>query len=95
MQHIIKLSLMKRIFITILSGIFFCNIAYAEAYFFKECKISTALMGNYTINIEKNLIEVELKTQGGEVQNFSDKIKSIESNKITSEKIKSSKGENV
>ena len=86
---------MKRIFITILSGIFFCNIAYAESYFFKECKISTALMGNYTINIEKNLIEVELKTQSGEVQNFSDKIKSIESNKITSEKIKSSKGENV
>ena len=53
MQHIIKLSLMKRIFITILSGIFFCNIAYAESYFFKECKISAAVMGNYTINTRK------------------------------------------
>jgi len=87
MQHIIKLSLMKKIFITTLSGILFCNIAYAESYFFKECKISTALMGNYTINIEKNLIEVELKTQSGEVQNFSDKIKSIGKNKIISEKM--------
>ena len=46
---------MKKIFITTLSGIFFCNIAYAESYFFKECKISTALMGNYTINIEKKI----------------------------------------
>ena len=45
---------MKRIFITILSGIFFCNIAYAESYFFKECKISAAVMGNYIINTEKN-----------------------------------------
>ena len=50
---------MKKIFITTLSGIFFCNIAYAESYFFKECKISSSLMGNYTINIETQVNEEE------------------------------------
>ena len=38
--------------------------------------------GNYVINVEKNVIEVELKGQDGTVQNFSDKIKTIETNKI-------------
>ena len=76
-------------------GLLFCNTSFAELYFFNECKISNAVTGNYTINIEKNVIEVTLKTVDGKVQNFTDKIKLIEKDKIISEKIKSGKGEEL
>ena len=76
-------------------GLLFCNTSFAELYFFNECKISNAVTGNYTINIEKNVIEVTLKTVDGKIQNFTDKIKLIEKDKIISEKIKSGKGEEL
>ena len=79
----------------LLLGLLFCNTGYAESYYFKECKISNAVTGNYIINFQKNVIEVELKAIDGSVQNFFDKIKLIEKNKIVSEKIKSGKGENL
>lgn len=47
------------------------------------------------INIEKNIIEVNLRSLDGQVQNFSDEIKTIEKDKIVSEKIKSAKGEEI
>ncbi len=53
------------------------------------------MTGSYIINIKKNVIEVELKRQDGVTQNFSDKIKSIENNKIISEKIKSAKAKDI
>jgi len=76
-------------------SLLFCNTSFAELYFFNECKLSNAVTGNYTINIEKNVIEVTLKTVDGKVQNFTDKIKLIEKDKIISEKIKSGKGEEL
>lgn len=79
----------------LLLGLLFCNTGYAESYYFKECKISNAVTGNYIINFQKNVIEVELKAIDGNVQNFFDKIKLIEKNKIISEKIKSGKGEDL
>ena len=75
-------------------GLLFCNTSFAELYFFNECKINNVVTGNYTINIEKNVIEVALKTVDGKIQNFTDKIKLIEKDKITSEKIKSGKAKN-
>ena len=92
---IIELFQMKKIFIAILLSFLFCNTILAETYYFKGCVISNAVLGNYTINLEKNVIEVELKTVDGQVQYFSDKIKKIEKNKIISEKIKSAKGEKI
>ena len=86
---------MRNFFIIILLSVFLCNTSFADMYFFKQCKISNAVVGNYTINLKKNTIDVELKTGDGTVQNFSDKIKSIEKNKIISEKIKSAKGEEI
>ena len=76
-------------------GFLFCNEVSAEPYFFKNCKLSNAVTGNYVINIEKNVIEVELKREDGVVQNFADKIKSIETDKIVSEKIKSGKSDEL
>ena len=86
---------MKKAFILIFLGLLFSNNSYAETYFFKNCKLSNAVTGSYVINLEKNVIEVELKRQDGVTQNFSDKIKSIEAKKIISDKIKSAKSENL
>ena len=91
----VELLYMKRFLIIFFLSLLLCNTGFAESYFFKECKINDAVTGNYIINLKKNIIEVELKSQDGVVQNFSDKIMSIETDKIVSEKIKSSKGENI
>ena len=64
-------------------------------YYFKSCRISNAVTGNYIINFEENVIEVELKASDGRVQNFSDKINSIEKKQIVSDKIRSEKEDNT
>ena len=69
---------MKKTLTIIFLGLLFSNNAYAESYFFKNCKLSNAITGNYIINLEKNVIEVELIRPDGVAQNFSDKIKTIE-----------------
>ena len=86
---------MKKILTMILLSFLYCSSSFSESYYFKDCKISNAVTANYTINLKKNIIEVELKTIDGNVQNFSDKIKSIEKDKIVSEKIKSAKGKDL
>ena len=86
---------MKKILTIILLSFFYCNSSFSESFYFKDCKISNAVTANYTINFKKNIIEVELKAIDGNVQNFSDKIKSIEKDKIVSEKIKSTKGKDL
>ena len=86
---------MKKIFFTIFLTFLFSNNGHAESYFFKNCELSNAVVGHYIINLQKNVIEVELKRQDGVVQNFSDKIQTNEKNKIVSEKIKSEKSEEL
>ena len=86
---------MKKALIIALLGFLFNNTSFAESYFFKGCKISNAVTGNYVINLEENIIEVQLKSGDGVVQNFSDEIKLVEENKIISKKIKSGKGKDL
>jgi len=86
---------MKKFIFAFLLIFLFTKNSLAESFYFKGCKLSNAVMGNYIINLQKNVIEVNLEAIDGSIQNFSDKIKSIKENKITSEKIKSGKGENV
>ena len=86
---------MKKILFLLPLYLFFCNASLAETYYFKECKISNAVTGSYIINLDKNIIEVELRSIDGNVQNFADKIQSIEKKKIISEKIKSGKGAEI
>ena len=73
---------MKKTFITIILGLLFSSNSWAESYYFKNCKLSNAVTANYIINIEKNVIEVELIRADGITQNFSDKIKTIETKKL-------------
>ena len=86
---------MKKYILFILFSFLFCDVSWAETYYFKGCKLSNAVTGNYIININENVIEVNLKSVDGKVQNFADKIKTIKKNKIISEKIKSAKGQNI
>ena len=86
---------MKKLFYVILLNLLVCNITYAESYYFKECKLSSSVTGNYIINFDQNIIEVKLEAVDGTIQNFEDKIKLVEKNKIVSDKIKSAKGEKI
>ena len=86
---------MKKNLLIIILTLLFSDISFAESFFLKNCKISNLVIGNYIIDIEKNLINVELKAKDGQIQNFSDEIKSIENNKIISQKIKSGKAKDI
>jgi len=86
---------MKKALVIILLSLFFNNYVYAESYYFKGCKLSNAVIGDYIINLDKKVIEVTLKTVDGRVQNFLDKIKLIEKDQIVSEKIESGKGDQI
>jgi len=79
-------------FILFFLSFFTCKTSFAETYYFKECNISNAVTGDYIINLDKKVINVQLKAVDGSVQNFSDKIKLIKKEQIISEKIKSERG---
>jgi len=68
-----------------LLSLMFCNIGFAESYYFKECKLSERVSGNYLVDFEKNLINVTLKATDGTVQQYTDSIKLVTNNRIISE----------
>ena len=86
---------MKKAPIIILLMFAFSSSSYEDELFCKNCKLSNAVIGSYKINLKKNVIEVELERQDGVKQNFSDKIKTIEKDKIVSQKIKSEKSDEL
>ena len=86
---------MIKIFFTLLITYIMSSSGFAESYYFKECSISNAVLGNYIVNLDKKKIEVTLTALDGKVQVFSDKIKTVEINKIISEKMESGKGDKI
>ncbi len=86
---------MKKLLYLLIFTLVSINQVFGETYYFKGCKLSNAVIADYTINIKKKKIDVDLKAIDGGVQNFSDKIKLIEKEQIVSEKIKSRKGEKI
>ena len=90
-----KFVKMKKIFFVLLLTFFMSLPGFAESYYFKECKLSNAVLGDYIINIDKKIIDVTLVSLDGQVQNFSDKIKVVEKNQIISEKLESGKGDDI
>jgi hypothetical protein len=66
---------MKKIIVILFLNLLLCNPGFAKSYYFKECKLSNAVSGDYIINLDKNVIEVELRAVDGTIQNFTDKIK--------------------
>jgi hypothetical protein len=83
---------MKKILILFLS-LFFCNLGFAESYYFKDCALNPNATGNYLIDLENNAIIVILKAKDGTSQQLIDEIELIEKDKIISKKIKSGKSE--
>ena len=86
---------MKKSLIFLFCSFLFATETFAQSYYFKNCRLSNAVSGDYIVNLNKKVIEVNLQTVDGKVQNFSDKIKLVEEEQITSEKIKSGKGEKI
>ena len=86
---------MKKIFIIVLLNLVFCNIAFAESFYFKKCLLNEVVSADYQIDLENKIINVTLKSSDGKIQKIKDKIKLIEKDKIVTKKIKSSKNKDV
>ena len=84
---------MKRIFLILLINLLINNIASAESYYFKNCKLNEIISADYLIDLENKVINVILKNSNGEKQKLIDKIELVEKNRIVTEKIKSSKSQ--
>ena len=76
---------------TLFLVLLFCNVGFAESYYFKECKLSEELSGNYLIDFDKNVIKSTIVRTDGVVQELTDKIKSITKDHIVSEIIQNTK----
>ena len=76
---------MKKIFATFFLIFLFCDTGFAQNYYFKDCKLSEAVSGDYLIDLKTNTIKVTLKSIDGTVQEFIDKIKLVTKDRIVSE----------
>ena len=86
---------MKKLTLFLILVCLFCNTGFSDSYYFKQCKLSNLVLGDYIIDFDKKVILVNLQGADGTVQKFSDKIKLVEKDQIISKKIKSGKGENL
>ena len=86
---------MKKIIISLFLNLVMCSVLFAESYHFNNCKISGVLSANYSIDLNKKIINVKLEAADGTSQIFSDEIELIEKNRITSKKIKSGKSQDA
>ena len=60
---------MKKFIIPIfLSFLFFFNVALAESYYFKNCKLTEILVADYLINVEKKTITIKIQAADGTFQ---------------------------
>ena len=84
---------MKKFFIFVALNILFINNSFAENYYFKTCGITEAIIANYSINFEEDVIDAKFLTSDGKSQKFKDKILLITDGKIYSEIIKNKKDE--
>ena len=71
------INAMKKTLIALFLNILFINLSLAESYYFKKCKLSEQLSGDYTINFDKNIIESIIVRNDGVVQEKIDQIKKI------------------
>ena len=72
-----------------------CTVLFAESYHFNRCKLSDILYADYSIDLNKRMINLTLNAADGTLQTFSDPIELIEKNRITSKKIKSKKSQDA
>ena len=73
---------MKKIFVVLLINLIFNNIAIAESYYFKSCKLNEIISADYLIDLESKIINVILKKSNEKNQKFFDEIKLVEKNSV-------------
>ena len=86
---------MKKIIISLFLNLAMCSVLFAESYHFNRCKISDILSADYSIDLNKKMINVKLEAADGTKQTFADPIELIEKDRITSKKIKSGKSQDA
>ena len=86
--------IIKKIFIILILSNLLIGKSYAENFYFKGCKLSEVVTADYIIDIKKKVINVLLKTNTGEIQEWIDPIKVVQDNKIITKKIQSGAGSN-
>ena len=86
---------MRKIIISLFLNLIMCTVLFAESYIFNRCKLSDILYADYSIDLNKRMINLTLKAADGTLQTFSDPIELIEKNRITSKKIKSKKSQDA
>ena len=84
---------MKKFVLTFFLVLIFCSSGFANNYYFKGCKLSDLLSGDYIIDFETKVIVLTLIASNGTSQTLTDKIKLITKDKIISEMLPSGKGE--
>ena len=83
--------MMKKIIFALLFNLSMSSLLFAESYHFNKCKLTDILYADYSIDLDKRIINVTLEATNGTYQTFSDPIGLIEKDKITTKKIKSGK----
>ena len=61
---------MKKTLAILLLGLFFSNTVFAESYYFKKCKLTEVIYGNYLIDFNKSTVDVILKIIDGPFVSF-------------------------
>ena len=79
---------MKKIIISLFLNLVMCTVLFAESYHFNSCKISGILSANYSIDLNKKVINVTLDAADGTTQTFSDPIELIEKIELRAKKLK-------
>ena len=86
---------MKKILIIFFLSLTFCNISFAETYYFKKCVMDENFVGSFLINLDNKTIDRIFKNINKEsVLEKTDKIKSSTRDQIVSEIIPSGAGTN-
>jgi hypothetical protein len=82
---------MNKTLIAIYLGLTICNSVFAENYYFKECKLSEELSGDYIIDLNKNIIKSTIKRTDGVTQETSDEIELVTKDQIITKIIQNKK----
>ena len=78
---------MKKVLILLLFLLFCCNIGFAESYYFKKCKLTEVIYGNYLIDLKNNKVNVILKAVDQPPSRRIHEIESVTKDQIITKKI--------
>ena len=79
---------MNKILATLILSLLFCNTGFTETYYFKECQISKKYLGNYIIDLDKNVIKrTFINIEENSYLEEIDAIELVKKNQIVAEKI--------